>query len=218
MATTAEPTTTSEHSPWSDDGEGLGHGRARSAASPDGVRAPGSSARRCRHQDHLRGHLSFRPAHRAQRLGRNALSGHPRSRDRRHGHCDRRRSHASPGRRHGRGRLHGRQLHGMRPVPGRLGSLLPQGLRPDLQQRRLPRRYDQQGRLHRPYRRPRPFLLQGSGRHGREPRRASALRRHHDLFAPSAVQRRSEHEDGRRRPRRPWPHGREARRRAWALM
>ena len=43
-------------------------------------------------------------------------------------------------RRHRRGRLHGRQLHGMRPVPRRLGSVLPQGLHPDLQQRRLSRR------------------------------------------------------------------------------
>ena len=54
---------------------------------------------------------------------------------------DRRRGHPPPRRRHGRGRLHGRQLHGVRPVPRRLGSLLPQGLRPDLQQPRLSRRH-----------------------------------------------------------------------------
>ena len=90
-------------------------------------------------------------------------------------------------RRYGRRRLHGRQLHGMRPVPRRLGSVLPQGLRPDLQQRRLSRWHDHQGRLHRPYRRARPFRPQGPRRHGREPRRAFAVRGHHDLLAAPPV-------------------------------
>ena len=44
-----------------------------------------------------------------------------------------------------------------------------------------------QGRLHRPYRRPRPFRLQGARRHGRQPRRAFALRRDHHLLAASPV-------------------------------
>ncbi len=96
--------------------------------------------------------------------GGTPLPGDPRPRDRRHRHRDRRRGHPPPRRRHRRGRLHGRQLHGVRPVPRRLGSLLPQGLRPDLQQRRLSRRHDHQGRLHRPYRRPRPFRAEGARR------------------------------------------------------
>ena len=75
----------------------------------------------------------------------------------------------------------------VRPVPRRLGSVLPQGLRPDLQQPRLSRRHDQQGRLHRPYRRPRPFRPEGPRRHGRQPRRAIAVRRHHHLLAAAPV-------------------------------
>ena len=89
-----------------------------------------------------RRHLPQRPPHLPQRLGRDPLPGDPGPRDRRHRHRDRQRSHPPPRRRHRRGRLHGRQLHGVRPVPRRLGSLLPQGLRPDLQQRRLSRRHD----------------------------------------------------------------------------
>ena len=157
MATTAEPQHDFGNHGQADAGQRLGHRRARPAAPADGVRAPRASARRRRHQDHLRRDLPQRPAHLPERLGRHALPGHPRPRDRRHRHRDRQRGHPPPRRRHGRGRLHGRQLHGVRPVPRRLGSVLPQGLRPDLQQRRLSRRHDQQGRLHRPYRRPRPF-------------------------------------------------------------
>ena len=144
MATTAEPhpTSTQEATNQTDHRQGLGHRRSRPAASADGVRAARASARRCRDQDHLRRHLPQRPSHLPQRLGRHRLSGNPRPRDRRHGHRDRQRGHPAPRRRHGRRRLHGRQLHGMRPVPRRLGSVLPQGLRPDLQQRRLSRRHD----------------------------------------------------------------------------
>ena len=167
--------------------QGLGHRRRRPAAEADGVRAPRPAPRRRRDQDHLRRHLPQRPPHLPQRLGRHALSGHPGPRDRRHRDRGRRRRHRAQGRRHGRGRLHGRQLHGVRPVPRRLGSLLPRGLRPDLQQPRPPRRDDQQGRLHRPYRRPRPFRLQGARRHGRQPRRAVAVRRDHDLLAAAPV-------------------------------
>ena len=144
MATTAEPQpATARRQPnRADRRQGLGHRRSRPAAAADGVRTPRAAARRCRDQDHLRRHLPQRPAHLPQRLGRHALPGDPRPRDRRHRHRGRQRSHPPPRRRHRRGRLHGRQLHGMRPVPRRLGSLLPQGLRPDLQQRRLSRRHD----------------------------------------------------------------------------
>ena len=45
-----------------------------------------------------------------------------------------------------------------------------------------------EGRLHRPYRRPRPFRPEGARRHGRQPRRAVALRRDHDLLAAAPVQ------------------------------
>ena len=50
-----------------------------------------------------------------------------------------------------------------------------------------------------------------------EPGRAFAVRRDHHLLAASPIQRRADHEGRGRRPRRPWPHGREARARQWAL-
>ena len=159
MATTAEP----HRQPLrnhrrADAREGLGHRRARPAATPDGVRTSRTATERRLRSRSPRRNLPQRPAHLPQRLGREAAIRSSRATES-FGTVagGRRRSHAPPRRRHGCGRLHGRQLHGVRPVPRRLGSLLPQGLRPDLQQRRLSRRHDHQGRLHRPYRRPRPF-------------------------------------------------------------
>ena len=73
MATTAEPATDDRKAnDRTDHRQRLGHRRAGPAASPDGVRAPRASPERRRDQDHLRRHLPFRPAHRAQRLGRHA--------------------------------------------------------------------------------------------------------------------------------------------------
>ena len=77
MATTAEPQP-HESGTGADHRQGLGHGRAGPAASPDGVRAPRPAPGRCRDQDHLRGDLPLRPPHLPQRLGRHALSGHSR--------------------------------------------------------------------------------------------------------------------------------------------
>ena len=191
---------------------GLGHRRRRPAIEADAVRAPRPSPRRCRDPHQPRRHLPLRPPHLPQRLGRDALSGHPGPRDRRHRDRRRRRRHRAQGRRHRRGRLHGRQLHEVRPVPRRLGNLLPRRLRPDLQQPRSPRQDDQQGRLHRPYRRPRPFRLQGAAGHGRRPRRAVAVRRDHDLLAAAPVQRRRRHQGRGRRAWRARPHGGQARR------
>ena len=215
MATTAEPqpgnVQQAANKPTTR--QGLGHRRPRPAAEADGVRTPRAPARRCRDQDHLRRHLPQRPPHLPQRLGRHAaIRSSPAMRSSAPSPRSATKSPAT-GRRHGRGRLHGRQLHGVRPVPGRLGSLLPQGLRPDLQQRRLSRRHDHQGRLHRPYRRPRSFRAARC----RTAWTSAASRR---CCAPgSPLTRRSASimsgpgtKVGGRRSGRPRPYGRQARR------
>ena len=214
MATTAEPRHDSRGHEPTDASQGLGHRRRRPAASPDGVRAPRASPRRRRDQDHLRRHLPQRPAHRAATIGAaraiRCIPGHEivGTRDR-----DRQRGHPPPRRRHGRGRLHGRQLHGLRPVPCRLGSVLPRRLHADLQQPRPPRREITKGgytdhivvRDH--------FVLKVP-KAWTKPRRAVAVRRNHDLFAAAPVQCRPRHQDGGGRSGRAWSHGREDRRRA----
>ena len=123
---------------------------------------------------------------------------------------DRRRRDQACRRRHRRGRLHGRQLHGVRPVPRRVGSVLPRGLHPDLQQPRPVTAGRHQGRLFGPYRRARPFRVQGAQGHGRRARRALAVRRDHDLFAAAPIWRRQGHQGGGRRAWRAGPHGGQA--------
>ena len=197
MATTAEPTTTSEHAHvrrrQKDGARTLLTSRfarwsSSAARSADDVAITITYAGIC-HSD-----LHTAP----QRLGRDVLPlipGHEIVGTR---HRGRRRSDPSSSRRHRRGRLHGRQLHGVRPVPGGLGGVLPQGLRPDLQQQGLSRR------------RPSPRAVipttSSSATISRckvpegmdvSRGRASAVRRNHHLLAASPVERRAGHE-GRR--------------------
>ena len=101
----------------------------------------------------------------------------------------RRRGDQPSGRRHGRGRLPGRQLPGVRPVPGRPGESFAEGLRPHVQQRST--------------------STTGRSRKGGytdhivvgehfsckvpegvddQPRRAVVLRRHHHLLAAAALE------------------------------
>jgi uncharacterized zinc-type alcohol dehydrogenase-like protein len=163
----------------------VGHRRRRPAAPPMeferrdlrpndvAIRSP------CRH-------LPLRPAHLPQRLGRQPLSGVP-------GHeivgTSPRSAPSHPHRSATRSRSAAWSTAAWSATSAsKAGSVLPQGLRPDLQQQGPPRRHDHQGRLFRPYRRPRPFRLQGARRHGRPPRRAAAVRRHHHLLAAAPVQ------------------------------
>ena len=165
----------------------LGHRRARPAAAADGLRTPRASARRCRDQDHLRRHLPQRPPHLPQRLGRNPLSGDSRPRDRRHRHRDRRRGHPPPRRRHV---AVGCMVDSCMECDQCLAGWEVFCRKGCVQTYNSADYHDgtiSQGRLHRPYRRPRPFLPESARRHGRQPRRAVAVRRHHHLLAAAPI-------------------------------
>jgi citrate lyase subunit beta/citryl-CoA lyase len=87
------------------------------AIEADDLRTARPSTERRGDQDQPCRHLPQRPPHLPQRLEEQPLSRRSRPRDRRHGDRGRRGRHPPFGRRHGGGRLHGRQLHGVQTVP-----------------------------------------------------------------------------------------------------
>ena len=174
------------------------------------VHSPGAARQRRAHRHPLLRRLPLRPAPGPQRLAQHRLSLPPRARDRR------------PGGRGGSGRqaLPGGGLGGRGLPRGQLPRLrrMQRGSRGVLQERRdadLQRqgpadRRGHAGRLLVAHRRARGFRAA----HARGPRpgacRAVALRRHHDLFAAAALERGPGLAGGRRGPRRPGAHGRQA--------
>ncbi len=200
MATTAEPNHHFGTHARSDDGEGLGHGRARPAASPDGVRAPRASARRRRDQDHLRRHLPFRPAHlpattgaaraiRASRATRSSAPSPP-SATKSPATASATRSPSAA--------WSTAAWSATSAWKAGKSSAARAASRPTTAPTITTARFRKGGytdhivvRDH--------FCCKVPGRHGRQQGRAFALRRHHDLLAASPVQCRAEHEGRRRR-------------------
>ena len=133
-----------------------------------------------------------------------------RPRDRRHRRRGRLRRDQARRRRPGRRRLHGQLLRRVRQLPEGRRTVLPEGNDRHLRRRR-PRRNRHPGRLLHPRRRDRGLRGHHPRGHRARRRRAAAVRRHHHLLAAAPLGRRPRQEGRRRRARRAWPHGRQAR-------
>ena len=137
----------------------------------------------------------------------------PGPRDRRPRHRGRRRGHPLQGRRPRGGRLHGRQLPALRPVPQGRGAAVPGRHDADLWRPRPHHAGDHPWRLFQA-RRGAAGVRAARARWARpRPRRPAAVRRHHHLFAAAHLERRPGQPGRRDRPRRARPHGGQAGRR-----